>query len=183
MDVNEFESPFVQPWVMAWCCLATSHHYLNQWWPTSVTPYDMTRLQWINPKLLYLQYISTGVTAVLHQATDIVKSTWYCHFSFVIADDLACTRLQGNSKCVYQQLSVLSQFRLTTQHSPEMFHTCNSLMHEMVKFGLGQKKQRLLNLGVSYNSYQPLLEQALITDTSQVYKAVTLTVLPLLVLR
>ena len=34
--------------VMAWCHQATSH-YLNQCWPISLPPYDVTRPQWVNP--------------------------------------------------------------------------------------------------------------------------------------
>ena len=33
--------------VMAWCCQATSH-YLSQCWPKSVSPYGVTRPQWVN---------------------------------------------------------------------------------------------------------------------------------------
>ena len=32
--------------VMAWCCQATSH-YLNQCWRRSMTPYGITRPQWV----------------------------------------------------------------------------------------------------------------------------------------
>ena len=37
---------------MAWCHQATSH-YLSQCWPRSLSPYDVTRPQWVNgdPKL------------------------------------------------------------------------------------------------------------------------------------
>ena len=31
---------------MAWCCQATSH-YLSQCWPRSLSPYDITRPQWV----------------------------------------------------------------------------------------------------------------------------------------
>ena len=37
--------------VMAWCCQAPSH-YLNQYWPKSMMPYDITKLQWVNVKIL-----------------------------------------------------------------------------------------------------------------------------------
>ena len=34
---------------MAWCHQATSH-YLSQWWSSSMSPYGVTRLQWVkNP--------------------------------------------------------------------------------------------------------------------------------------
>ena len=32
--------------VMAWCCQATSH-YLSQCWPRSMSPYGVTRPQWV----------------------------------------------------------------------------------------------------------------------------------------
>ena len=33
--------------VMAWCHLAPSHN-MSQWWPRYMTPYDITRQQWVN---------------------------------------------------------------------------------------------------------------------------------------
>ena len=33
---------------MAWCHQATSH-YLSQCWPSSMSPYGVTRPQWVNP--------------------------------------------------------------------------------------------------------------------------------------
>ena len=33
--------------VMSWCRQATSHH-LSQCWPRSLSPYDVTRSQWVN---------------------------------------------------------------------------------------------------------------------------------------
>ena len=43
-DHTDDKSTLVQ--VMAWCHQAPSH-YLNQCWPTSMIPYDITRLQWV----------------------------------------------------------------------------------------------------------------------------------------
>ena len=43
LDVIDANSTLVQ--VMAWCRQATSH-YLNQWWPRSLSPYGITRSQW-----------------------------------------------------------------------------------------------------------------------------------------
>ena len=33
--------------VMAWCCKKTSH-YMNQCWPSYITPYGLTGGQWVN---------------------------------------------------------------------------------------------------------------------------------------
>ena len=52
LDLTEDKSTLVQ--VMAWCRQATSH-YPSQCWPRSLSPYGVTRPQWvkkINPRLL-----------------------------------------------------------------------------------------------------------------------------------
>ena len=46
-DLNDDKSTLVQ--VMAWCRQATSH-YLSQCWPSSMSPYGVTRPQWVNYK-------------------------------------------------------------------------------------------------------------------------------------
>ena len=45
LDLTEDKSTLVQ--VMAWCCQATSH-YLSQSRPRSLSPYGITRPQWVN---------------------------------------------------------------------------------------------------------------------------------------
>ena len=45
LDLTDDESTMVQ--VMAWCRQATSH-YLNQCWPRSLSPYGVTRPQWVS---------------------------------------------------------------------------------------------------------------------------------------
>ena len=45
LDLTDDKSTLVQ--VMAWCRQATSH-YLSQCWPRSVSPYGVTRPQWVN---------------------------------------------------------------------------------------------------------------------------------------
>ena len=45
LDLSDVKSILVQ--VMAWCRQATSH-YLNQCWPRSLSPYDITRPQRFN---------------------------------------------------------------------------------------------------------------------------------------
>ena len=44
LDFTDDQSTSVQ--VMAWCRQATSH-YLSQCWPTSLSPYGVTRPQWV----------------------------------------------------------------------------------------------------------------------------------------
>ena len=45
LDFTDDQSTWVQ--VMAWCRQATSH-YLSQCWPRSLSPYGVTRPQWVN---------------------------------------------------------------------------------------------------------------------------------------
>ena len=45
LDLTDDQSTLVQ--VMAWCHQATSH-YLSQCWPRSLSPYGVTRPQWVN---------------------------------------------------------------------------------------------------------------------------------------
>ena len=50
-DLTDDKSTLVQ--VMAWCLQATSH-YLSLCWPRSLSPYDVTRPQWVNSQSLSL---------------------------------------------------------------------------------------------------------------------------------
>ena len=45
LDLTYEKSILLQ--VMAWCCQATSH-YLSQSWPRFMSPYGVTRPQWVN---------------------------------------------------------------------------------------------------------------------------------------
>ena len=45
LDFTDDQSTLVQ--AMAWSCQATSH-YLSQYWPSSLSPYGVTRAQWVN---------------------------------------------------------------------------------------------------------------------------------------
>ena len=49
LDLTDGKSTLVQELqVMAWCRQATSHYFLSQCWPRSLSPYDVTRPQWVN---------------------------------------------------------------------------------------------------------------------------------------
>ena len=50
LDFADDQSTLVQ--VMAWCRQATSH-YLSQCWPRSLSPYGVTRSQWVNRVLFF----------------------------------------------------------------------------------------------------------------------------------
>ena len=59
LDFTDDQSTLVQ--VMAWCRQATSH-YLSQCWPRSLSPYGVTRPQWVNH---ILQDYFTGTGAII----------------------------------------------------------------------------------------------------------------------
>ena len=63
LDLTDDKLSLIQ--VMAWCRQATSH-YLSQCWPRSMSPYGVTRPQW--------------VTWVTRKCTRYI--TDHCHFSF-----------------------------------------------------------------------------------------------------
>ena len=51
LDFTDDQSTLVP--VMAWCCQATSHN-LSQYWPRSLLPYGVTRLQWVNVYVVHV---------------------------------------------------------------------------------------------------------------------------------
>ena len=53
LDLTDEKSTLVQ--VMAWCHQATSH-YLSQCWPRSMSPYGVTRPQWVEAPLCQSWY-------------------------------------------------------------------------------------------------------------------------------
>ena len=56
LDLADDQSTLVQ--VMAWCRQATSH-YLSQCWPRSLSPYGVTRPQWV--KSCWLQHMPVSL--------------------------------------------------------------------------------------------------------------------------
>ena len=59
LDLTDDKSTLVQ--VMAWCRQATNH-YLSQCWPRSMSPYGVTRPQWVNSTFSVVLYMAKSVT-------------------------------------------------------------------------------------------------------------------------
>ena len=74
LDLTDDQSTLVQ--VMAWCRQATSH-YLSQCWPRSLSPYGVTRPQWVN----HVQY-KCGLRLI------ILFLFWYRMTSFKATDEI-----------------------------------------------------------------------------------------------
>ena len=77
-DLTDDKSTLVQ--VMAWCRQAASH-YRSQFWPRSLTPYGVTRPQWVKEtwELNRQEYISNrGITVISKLImSDIAQLTCY----------------------------------------------------------------------------------------------------------
>ena len=74
LHFTDDQSTLVQ--VMAWCRQATSH-YLSQCWPTSLSPYGVTRAQWVNDlpaNVLFCHRVKHVGIWVLIQSQDVVLS-------------------------------------------------------------------------------------------------------------
>ena len=75
LDFTADQSTLVQ--VMAWCRQAISHH-LSQCWPRSLSPYGVTRPQWVNHNHII---ISTTCIALQLRLDDIqCRKTEACMF-------------------------------------------------------------------------------------------------------
>ena len=77
LDSTDDKSTLVQ--VMSWCCQATSH-YMSQCWPRSLSPYDVTRPQWVKLVVqlfppwinVHVYTLSISVSFTIHLAFEIV---------------------------------------------------------------------------------------------------------------
>ena len=72
LDLTDDKSTLVQ--VMAWCRQATSH-YLSQCWPRPMSPYGITRPQWVNT----LKLRQSGC----HFTDDILKCIFFNEVVFI----------------------------------------------------------------------------------------------------
>ena len=79
LDLTDDESTLVQ--VMAWCHQATSH-YLSQCWPRSLSPYDITRPQWVN-LLLPRDATWNQITGSFNSLVQVMACWLKFHWSFV----------------------------------------------------------------------------------------------------
>ena len=104
LDLTDDKSTLVQ--VMAWCHQSTSH-YLSQCWPRSMSPYGVTRPQWVNS-----QFCGFKICGILKQ--DILQywiwkrtlsdRTWiYCHSIFRYVTGIwHCCKHFSQCECSFQ---------------------------------------------------------------------------------
>ena len=79
-DFTDDQSTLVQ--VMAWCRQATSHN-LSQCWPRSLSPYGVSRPQWVNEAVNTMRLKQNG-----HYFADDIWS-WFLYKNFRIAIQIA----------------------------------------------------------------------------------------------
>ena len=62
LDLTDDKSTLVQ--VMAWCHQATSH-YLSQCWPRSMSPYGISKPQWVKSTISWLTVWPYGINIII----------------------------------------------------------------------------------------------------------------------
>ena len=67
LDYTDDQSTLVH--VMAWCRQAPSH-YVNQCWPRSLSPYGVTRPEWVKPALPSLLVPQVVITTIFGHRCD-----------------------------------------------------------------------------------------------------------------
>ena len=73
MPKHQFHDKSTLVQVMAWCRQATSH-YLSQWWPRSLSPYGVTRPQWVKATpFVGIKIIITGMSIVDKDSMVVLK--------------------------------------------------------------------------------------------------------------
>ena len=66
---------------MPWCCQATSH-YLSQCWPSSLSPYGVTRPQWLNAYSPWLYKCMSNASVIMNNV--ILRSGCGCWFLLML---------------------------------------------------------------------------------------------------
>ena len=79
LDFTDDQSTLVQ--VMAWCRQAASH-YLSQCWPRSLSPYGVTRPQWVIFLLYRLTFIICKFNAISPLSFQTHVMPWSCWSDF-----------------------------------------------------------------------------------------------------
>ena len=98
LDLTDDKSTLVQ--VTAWCRQATSH-YLSQCWPRSLSPYGVTRPQWVNqsplvPHICISELGQHWFRWWLGSDGDCLASSHYLNQSWVIVKWTLRNKLQWN---------------------------------------------------------------------------------------
>ena len=75
--------------VMAWCCQATSH-YLSQCWPSSVSPYGVTRPQW---------RIKKNMEHNIHYRKELQQSTYIKNQEWIMTSTIPGCWFMLTSSC------------------------------------------------------------------------------------
>ena len=106
LDLTDDKSTLVQ--VMAWCHQATSH-YLNQCWPRSMSPNDVTRPQWVD-------WLVKGILGILQcqRRRSIVCIGW-CRYVHLL-NSLAPGKFEWHIRyLIFQIISVIDGWGISCE--------------------------------------------------------------------
>ena len=113
LDFIDDQSTLV--WVMAWCRQATSH-YLSQSWPRSLSPYGVTRPQWVNslwPSDTIWRQRSEQTGKAPHSSSIWGARGVYCDFFLScnnVLMSLVCKKKKTYQICTQMEISSHGQY-------------------------------------------------------------------------
>ena len=110
--LNKDKSTLVQ--VMAWCRQATSH-YLSQCWPRSLSPYGVTRPQWVKMNAYFmghtvLNYMNPGyftLAAIYLKLQQIAHVS--AHFRYSLGASVISTHIKTEG--LYVKITIINQLK------------------------------------------------------------------------
>ena len=91
LDLTDHKSTLVQ--VMAWCCQVTSH-YLSQCWPSPMSPYDVTRPQWVKKWSKTWAHVYSAYWVVMHNDLQWHETLVHLHTQW----NQSSNKKKGNSQ-------------------------------------------------------------------------------------
>ena len=134
LDLTDDKSTLVQ--VMAWCRQATSH-YLSRCWLRPVSPYGVTRPQWV--KNLYTKYVYIYIYIYI-----------YIHTHTSVAPVWVNSRYEANCKLPQTTKSTTPLIPITNEHNQEIIFIIHIWALVMSRFDLkslpcGSEQSKLNN--------------------------------------
>ena len=137
--------------VIAWCRRATSH-YLNQYWPRSISPCDVTRPQWVKGAVLITHL---GMFSPRRQR---IYKNWSAKFTLIVQERRILSRIISWSKGVC--LNQRNFWRVFFFHSSNALKLTDACSHpHPVLRGLRYQSSCMINGSLSYEEGLQLPEK------------------------
>ena len=120
LDFDDVQSTLVQ--VMAWCHQATSH-YLSQCWPRYLSPYGITRPQWVKClSVLHLLKTLQGLELGLQVLYSIIYCTDATHLCWYSDNEVHWFNIETAESCFLE-----NEFHILSVSTPGVNIFINSL--------------------------------------------------------